>query len=526
MELLISQILATARRMWKYRWPGLVIAWVMAAIGVAIVFRIPDRYEASARIYVDTQSILKPLMSGLAIQPNVEQQVTMLSRTLISRPNIEKLIRMADLDLKNQSKSDQEALVETLTKTLSIQSTGRDNLYTLAYRDSEPEAAKRVIQSLVSIFIESSLGASRKDTATAATFLSDQIKGYEAKLEEAETRLKEFRLRNISMMTGDGKDSASRLTEMSAQLDRAKLELREAMNARDAAKAQLEGEHSRNASAATQGLLQESAISIATPEIDSRLESQRRNLDGLLQRYTEQHPDIIATRKLIKELEEQKRKEMQEARKQAMSAPPGTGPSNTNMAYQEISRLLATTEVQVAGLRARVDEYSGRYAQALNQMKTAPQLEAEGAQLNRDYAIHKKNYEDLVARRESAAMSGDLEAASGVADFRLIDPPRVSPQPVSPNRLLLVPLALIVALASGLGAAFAASQLRPVFHAASELRQKTELPLLGVVSLVMSDETKRRERSDMIRFLGGVGGLVGLFAIGMTLMFLLSRQAG
>lgn len=527
MELLISQILAIVRRMWKYRWPALVISWVMAAIGVAVVFRVPDRYEASARIYVDTQSILKPLMSGLAIQPNVEQQVIMLSRTLISRPNVEKLIRMADLDLKNQSKNDQEALIESLTKTLSIQSTGRDNLYTLAYRDSEPEAAKRVIQSLVSIFIESSLGASRKDTATAATFLNEQIKGYEAKLEEAETRLKEFRLRNISMMAGDGKDSASRLTEMSAQLDRAKLELREAMNARDAAKAQLDGEKSRSASVATQSLLQESSIAIATPEIDARLESQRRNLDALLQRYTEQHPDIIATRKLIKELEEQKRKEMAEARKAALAAPMGAGGnSGGNLAYQEISRLLATSEVQVAGLRARVDEYSARYAQALNQMKTAPQLEAEGAQLNRDYAIHKKNYEDLVARRESAAMSGDLEVASGVADFRLIDPPRVSPQPVSPNRMLLMPVALVFALASGLFAAFAASQLRPVFHDASELRQVTELPLLGLVSLVMSDESKRRERIDVIRFSIGVGSLIVLFAIGMTVMFLLTRQAG
>ena len=45
---------------------------------------------------------------------------------------------------------------------------------------------------------------------------------------------------------------------------------------------------------------------------------QKRNLDGLLQRYTEQHPDIIATRKLIKELEEQKRKEVQEATKLAL----------------------------------------------------------------------------------------------------------------------------------------------------------------------------------------------------------------
>src|SRR3954467_10967955 len=137
MELLIGQLLIIVRRMWKYRWVGLVVAWVAGLVGAVVVFVLPDRYEASARIYVDTQSILKPLMSGLAVQPNVEQQVVMLSRTLISRPNVEKLGRMADLDLKSESKVQQEALVQRLMTALEIKTVGRDNLYTLSFRDAE-----------------------------------------------------------------------------------------------------------------------------------------------------------------------------------------------------------------------------------------------------------------------------------------------------------------------------------------------------------------------------------------------------
>ncbi len=524
MDLLIAQVIAIVKRSWKYRWPGLVVAWLVGIAGSVFVMMMPDRYEASARIYVDTESILKPLMSGLAIQPNIEQQVVMLSRTLISRPNVEKLIRMADLDLKNQSKAQQEALIESVMKNLSIQSTARDNLYTLAYRDSDKESAKRVVQSFVSIFVESSLGSNRKDSATAATFINEQIKNYEAKLEEAESRLKEFRLRNLQNMDADGKDSASRLREMSAELERARLEYREAVNGRDAARQQLEAER-KGAISTTQSLLQESNLNISTPELDARLDAQKRNLDSLLQRYTEQHPDVISARKSIADIEEEKRAKMKELRKAALASPSATGANGGGSATaQEMSRLLASAEVQVATLRARVDEYSARYAKALAGVRTAPQLEAEAAQLNRDYAIHKKNYEELVSRRESASMSGELDLAAGVVDFRLIDPPRVSPKPVAPNRLLLLAGVMGAAFAAGLVTAFLVSQLRPVFHDELELRSRIDLPILGVVTRLTSAADIKRKRQDLMRFGAAAGSLLALFVFGLsTMAFLMTR---
>jgi polysaccharide chain length determinant protein (PEP-CTERM system associated) len=172
----------------------------------------------------------------------VEQQINMLSRTLISRPNVEKLIRMADLDLGKQSKSEQEALIESVTKLIEIKNLGRDNLYTLSFRDSNPGKAQRVVQSLVSIFVESSLGETRKDSDTAKKFIEEQIKNYVVKLEEAEARLKDFKLKNIDLQSTDGKDMTGRLSEVSTQLNQARLELREAENARESARQQLDAE--------------------------------------------------------------------------------------------------------------------------------------------------------------------------------------------------------------------------------------------------------------------------------------------
>jgi capsular polysaccharide biosynthesis protein len=124
----------------------------------------------------------------------------------------------------------------------------------------------------------------------------------------------------------------------------------------------------------------------------------------------------------------------------------------------------------------------------------------------------------LVARRQTAAMSGELDSVSGVADFRVIDPPRVSPKPVYPNRLLLLPMALVAALAAGLFVTFAASQLRPVFQRATEIREKFDLPVLGVVSMLLGETDRRRERADRARFAMASGALLGAFILGLILI--------
>src|SRR6478752_5444804 len=206
MQEILQQIIALARGMWHRRWIGLGIAWIAAAIGVAVVYRIPERYEASARVFVDTESLLKPLLAGLAIQPNLDQQVALMSRTLISRPNVEKLIRMADLELRVKSNNEREELVDTITKTIRLEGNVAQNLYVISYRDSNPTQARKVVQSLLTIFVESSLGDKRQDTQAAVKFLDEQIKRYEQNLQATETKIKDFRLKYLSVSNRDGQD--------------------------------------------------------------------------------------------------------------------------------------------------------------------------------------------------------------------------------------------------------------------------------------------------------------------------------
>ena len=193
----------------------------------------------------------------------------------------------------------------------------------------------------------------------------------------------------------------------------------------------------------------------------------------------------------------------------------------------ELRSSLAIADSRVATLRTRVGEYESRQARQKELMKSMPQIEAEYTQLNRDYEIHKKNYSQLVDRRESAELSGDLESAGSIADFRLIDPPRASPNPVAPNRLLLLPGGLILALAAGLFAAFVASQLRPVFFDGKSLRDATGLPILGTVSLIPNETRRLKEKASLRRFILATVGLVLAYGAGIGLLsFFANRVAG
>ena len=513
MDELLRHAKLLLRGMWLYRRLGVAAAWCFGLIAAVVIFLMPDKYEASARIYVDTDSVLKPLMAGLAVQPNSEQQIAVLSRTLISRPNIERLVRMADLDLTIKSKDAREALIDDLAKTLSIRSTGRDNLYTLSYRDTEPARATKVVQSLTTIFVEASLGNKQQDGDSARKFIDEQIKNYEKKLEEAETRLKEFKLQNLEMQFDVNEaGGGARINEMNNQLSQARLQLREAENARDAIKRQIMGSDA----AATGG-------DIAAPEIDGRLDTMKRNLDKLLQTYTDQHPDVIGTRRIIKELEEQRRVEVAERRKAAANNPAAMLSSDS--VSMGMRSQLASAEAQVASLRARVSEYEGRFARLKDGMRLMPQVEAEYAQLNRDYAVHKKNYENLVSRRESAMISSDMESLGGMADFRVIDPPRASSHPVAPNRMLLLPLALLGSLLAGAGVCLIASQIRPTFSDARSLREYAGLPLLGTISLIVSDEMRQKQRKSLMRLGMATSGLAAVFGIEMLVLLLMSAKA-
>ena len=528
MHEILQQLLESVREMWHRRFIGLAAAWSVGIAGLILLALTPDKYEATARMYVDTQSVLKPLMTGLAVQPNIDQQVSMLSRTLLSRPNVEKLVRMADLDLQVKSAEQRDTLVDRLIQTIDVKGTAGENLYSIRYRDTTPERAKRVVDSLLSIFVESGLGNKRRDTEKAQQFIDEQIKQYETQLEQAERRLKDFKLKNLSAFGGT--DAMTTMQTLEAYLGQVRLELRVAEETRDALKRELQGEEPVFLPEVTGPAGSPTAKEPAVLELDNRIEAMKRNLDEALRRYTEQHPDVVGTRRIIAELEAQKKEQLEAqhksiAQSQLGKDQPHASSVDRNPVYQQLKLSLADAEANVAALRARAAQVDARHKQIQTTVRLKPEIEQELSQLNRDYQVQKSNYEGLIARRESAQLTSQMEQTTNVADFRIIDPPRVSPQPVQPSRLLMLPLVLLFSIGAGGVASLVYARAFPTFYTAKVLRKILERPVLGAVTMKELPTEKRRQRLKALAFATGLGGLLAMYGSALALLVLAARTA-
>ncbi|MCB1866711.1 MAG: chain-length determining protein [Chromatiales bacterium] len=489
MQEIIAQLGAYLRGIWRHRWTVIAIALIGSLSGWAVIARLPDQYEATARVFVDTQSVLKPLLSGLAVDTNPQRKVYLITRTLLSRPNLEKIARMSDLDINVTTPESMETLLDDLSESVKLAGTGRENLYTLSFTDSDPRQAKLVVQSLLTLFVESNLGESREDTDNAQRFIDQEIKEYERRLVEAEERQKEFKRKNFGMLPSQGGGFYQRLGQARGQLEDAKLDLKISQDMVAEVQRQLDGEEPVFGLARPRAKVNDPRVQ----RLDSRIEALENRIDEMLLRYTEEYPDIVAARETIKTLEGEREKLVAEITGTG-GALPSAEELDNNPVYQQLRISFANAQAEVAAKRARVEELERRADELAQLVNDLPQIEAELTQLDRDYELNKRNYDALLARRESARLAEKAETTTDGIRFRVIDPPRVPLDPSAPNRLLLLSATFVASVAFGVLLAFVRSQIRAVFDNRRELEKIAGIPVLGDVTVVWTRPQRARRR--------------------------------
>lgn len=487
-ELLVT-LYSYLRALWRRRWLALAVAWAVCLVGWVIVLTLPDRYEASARVYVDARTPLRPVLEGIAIEADYDSQLALVREALLSRPQLEAVARKTNLDANARSAAALEGLIRGLQSQIRVTATAsqtqsgqsRDMIYAISYQHPDRDKSIEVVRTLLDNFVEGTLSGNRAGADEAQSFLVSQISDLEKRLAEAEARLADFKKRNVGMLPGEARgDYFSRLDAALSALQQTETNLAVAVSRREELRRQLAA--ARQFVPGTAGGAAASAAG-AVPDVSVRLQEAEARLEELLLRFTDRHPEVVALRQTIEELR------AREARELAELARGGTGTGairslNVNPVYQSIQTQLSQVEVELASLRGAANQQRREIAELRRFVDLAPEVEQEFARLNRDYDVQKAQYDQLVERLERARVT-DNAAQSGIVRFEIIEPPRAGLFPVWPNRSVFMMLVVLGGLAAGVAAALLPFVLRPTFDDSGSLTRRTGLPVLGAVSALL-----------------------------------------
>src|SRR4029077_11545201 len=229
-----------------------------------------------------------------------------LRNTLLSRPNLERVVHMAGLEASIDTPSSKDTVLNALASDVTIRPQA-SNLYLISYRNHDPAVARDVVQSLLTLFAERTTDNNRAEMDKTQKFLNEEIAGYEQQLRAAEQRRAEFHQQYMNLLPGAG-SNVPRLETTRAAVKDLEEQYQDAVAKRDALKSEF--------SSVPQYLAVDSGTSIVIqngrlpmPATEVRLDDAKKNLDTLRLRFTEQHPDVIAAKRQVAELEAEVQKE-------------------------------------------------------------------------------------------------------------------------------------------------------------------------------------------------------------------------
>lgn len=502
---LLNLALRYARGMWRFRWIALGSAWIVCIGAWVLIYLMPDRFQASARVYVDTQNVLRPLLRGLSVETDVLSDVAVMTRVMVSRPNLERVSRELDMDIAAQTPQQYEQLLSSLESRVTV-ARDRENIYQITFTDHNRKIALGVVDSLLESFVEQSLGSGQEDSAQAERALQKEIEDYERRMAEAEDRVKEFKRKNVGMMPNEYGDYYDQLQRALSELDSARQAVTVSERQRTVIIRQLEGEEP------TFGLLSPvfGAAGTGNPQVsslDAQIHSLEQRRTDLLVEFTEKHPEVVRIDSLLQDLRSRRRDELAAMPPVEEAPRPAASPLDLNPVYQNLKIQLSNIEVLLASQRETLEAWEAKVAELQRMVDVIPQVEAELSRLNRDYNVVRERYQAMLERWEDLQTARRVRSGTDEIQFRIIDPPFASSIPVGPPRVLYLVMSFAFALGVGGGVAFLLNLIKPVFHASRDLAD-LGFPVLGSVARSESPQDRKRRWREKLYLSGAAACLV------------------
>lgn len=464
------------------------IAIVSAFVAWVGVWSLPDKYESRAQVFVQTETVLDPVMRGFVARPDYQRRVEVMTLQLLTRPNVEQIIYRAGLDKTIEASTELErrtkleGMIDWVAGEIKIRSP-QQLYFVITYEHGDPKVARNVVDAVLNLLIEQDLGASLSENEEARRRLDEQIQVFDERLTAKEREVAEFRRANaaeLGIVEGNSRQRGQREADLSRVTD--------------------EIAFAKRRVSTLENLLS------TTPRVSSgdELDDLLVELAQLRSQYQENYPDIVALKARIAELQ--------------------VGGRNTlpdNPEYLRIRNELRSARDLVASLEDR----EGRLVTDLEEMSLtigqAPAVSAELQRIIRDYDQTQKNYEELVQRRDGLSLSTKLGAGGHGVEYKVFERPGLALTPVSPPRMVLILAGLVGAFGIGGAVALGMSFLDRTFSQSSELENAYGLPVLGALSEVRSDAVKHEQWVDLRNL--GIASLALVLLCGAVLYWQVYR---
>ncbi len=471
-EIALSDVKRILRRYW---WIPTVATVALASAGLAASLVLPKKYTSSTLVLIERPSVPEEIIRSV-ITDDVNQRMAAMKAQILSRSRLEAIVNKFNLYAEKRATSHIEDLVERLKGAINIElieplagSTNREPPgFNVSVTFSDPQLAKQICEEITSAFLEQNATIRFTKSKKTTEILTEQLDEAKQKLDEKDKRLAQFKVEHPYVLPDQQQQNLALLGGLNTQLDAANQALSRAQQDKSLNETLL-GQQEANWKASQPGQ--------RNPESqDQELNALQDQLAVLLTKYTPEHPDVVKAKAQIEDL------------KKRIAAAPSRGPVTGTQgelreptALQQLRLKIKQDDLIVADLAKRQAQIQDQVRAVQARLQASPIVEQQLKELTRDNQTALEMYNELLKKRDAAAMATQVEHDQQGETFKIQDAPSLPSSPSFPKKTLFVGGGGGAGLALSLGILYLLALTDKALYSERDVEVCLKLPVLASV---------------------------------------------
>jgi succinoglycan biosynthesis transport protein ExoP len=508
LDVMLNKLLRVAV---KRRW-WLLVPTVVLALGACAASRVlPNLYESEAAILVEHQQVPERYVTPNSTS-DLRETLLITTDAILSRTQLLKIIDEFNLYAKDRTRLSPEELVarmrgRIIIKPLDDVPEARSlNAFKISYKGTDPHLAQAITRKLTTLFIEENHRSRTEQDAGTTDFLDEQLQVAAAELNRQESKVRDFKMRNLGALPEQQQGNLGILSGLQMQLQNTLSALSRAREQQVYFQSLLtQYRELTPAEVAAPG----APVADPAETIKAKLAQLKSERAGLLARYTDKYPEVARLDEEIKSSEAllaaAQKKASQPAQEDTGRGNTGAvDPSANNATLAQLKSQLQANRIEIQNDLAYEKQLESKIADYQGRLNMTPVREQELAELMRGDTLAKQNYDDLLSKKNQSQLATSLEQHQQGQQFHIIDQPSLPMKPASPDHMKISLGGLAAGLALGVALVFFLDTRDHSLTDEKDLSRLFSFPLMvGLPALTTKAEEKRRLRVQVVEWLVG-----------------------